>query len=115
MQIPGTQTTLTLQEITIGIDSSGMPTLSAPVTVQDLSGVLLPVKSYEKEQWLKIGIDAEYSYYVSPSQFTSTANTAKLVEKNVLVSTTKTYEIVGIKDYSYISNGGHYKLILRII
>jgi hypothetical protein len=113
--IPGPKTQLILKEIVVSSDSSGLPILPTPITVQSLNGVLRPLKPYEKEQWGKISIIASYAYYVSPSQFASNANKAKLVEKNVLVSATKTYEIVGIEDQTDVQMGAHYKVLLEVL
>jgi len=106
---------LTLKEITESTDSSALPTLSSPITVQNLNGVLRPTNAKEKEEWGKLGVTTSYAYYVSPSQFTSTINLAKLVEKNVLVSATRTYEIVGIEDNTNADRGAHYKVLLEVL
>ena len=113
--LPGPKTTLTLKEIVVSSDGSGLPTLPVPVTVQGLSGVLRPISTTEKDKWDEIGVTASYAYYMSPSQFTSTTNLAKLVEKNVLVSATKTYEIVGIEDNTDVQTGAHYKVMLEVL
>lgn len=113
--LPGPKTTLTLKEITVSSDSAGYPTLSTPITVQNLSGILRPANTKEKEEWAKIGVIASYAYYVSPNSFTSSTNLAKLLEKNVLVSATKTYEIVGIEDNTDVQMGAHYKVMLEVL
>jgi len=113
--LPGPKTTLTLKEIAVASDNSAMPTLSLPITVQNLSGVLRPTNTIEKKQWGELGVTASYAYYISPTQFTSTINLAKLVEKNVLASATKTYEIVGIEDNTNVTMGAHYKVMLEVL
>lgn len=113
--LPGPKTTLTLKEITLSIDSSAMQTLSSPSTVQTLTGVLRPTSTREKDEWAKVSVITSHAFYVSPSQFTSTANEGKLVEKNVLTSSTKTYEIVGIEDNTDASYGAHYKVMLEVL
>jgi hypothetical protein len=113
--LPGPKTLLTLKEITLSSDSAGLPTSAAPVTVQNLYGILRPTSTREKEEWSKIGVTASYAYYVSPSQFSSDINRSKLVEKNLLVSATKTFEIVGIEDNTEVSHGAHYKTMLEVL
>ena len=111
--IPGPKTILILKEITVSYDSSGMPTLADPVTVQSISGVLRPTNAKEKEEWQKMGAIVDYAYYIAPSQFTDETNKAKLLEKNVFTRNTKTYEIVGIEDNTETSRGQHYKVFLQ--
>src|SRR4030042_4173476 len=93
-------TTLTLKEITKSNDSSGMPTVAVGATVQTLTGWFQPTPSKEKETWSKIGVIAEYRFYVYKSQFTSSANEAKLIEGNILSSATVDYNIVGIDNWT---------------
>lgn len=113
--LPGPKTSLTLKEIVTSADGSGLPTPATAVTVQSLSGILRPTNAREKEEWSKLGVLASYAYYVSPSQFSSDINRAKLVEQNVLASATKTYEIMGIEDNTDASSGAHYKVMLEVL
>jgi len=106
-------TTLTLKEITKSYDSSGMPTVTVGSTVQTLSGHLQPVTSKEKETWSKIGIMAEYRFYVEKGKFTSSANEAKLLEGNILAGATVNYNIIGIENQTDAPIGKHYKIYLQ--
>jgi len=113
MSIPGPKQTLTLKSVALSSDGSGLPTLASPATVQTLSGSLQPLKQTEKVQFGEIGIIADSVFYVHKSQFTSSANEAKLIEGNILASSSVNYNITGIQYWNGGPVGIHYKVILR--
>ena len=106
-------TTLTLKEITKSYDSSGMPTVAVGATVQTLAGYFQPTTSKEKETWSKVGVIAEYRFYIDKAKFTSSANEAKLLEGNILASSSVNYNIIGIDNQTDAPIGKHYKVYLQ--
>jgi len=111
--IPGPKSNLTLKSVALSSDSSGLPTLATPATVQTLIGSLQPLKQTERVQFGEIGIIADSVFYCHKSQFTSSANEAKLIEGNILASSTVNYNIIGIETWNGGVVGIHYKIILR--
>lgn len=105
--------TLTLKQITSSYDTSGLPTAAVGATVQTLTGWFQPTTSKEQERWSKVGVVAQYRFFVFKSQFTSSANEAKLLEGNILASATVNYNIIGIDNYTDQSIGKHYVVYLQ--
>ena len=115
MSIPGVKTILTLKEITKSYDSAGLPTLSAGSSVQTLSGSFQPLRQAEKVDYGRVGVTANYVFYFHKSQFSSSANEAKLVEGNILSSATVEYNIVEINYWNGGNFGIHYKVVLEVV
>ena len=110
MNIPKTHT-LTLSTITItaGVDGGRVPVVA---TVQTIQGSLQPMSGREILETQKITADKAWKFYVNVSEFTSSANEAKLKESNrlTLASPAHTFNIL---DVQYWSQGDYYKVIVE--
>ena len=109
--LPGPKTTLTLYELGL-TNSASMTPVETWTAIQDLSGSLQPLSAKESMEYNKETLIANFKFIVASSCFINSTNEAKLVSKNQLRSTTRTFDIIfnGARPEAMIP---HYSVILK--
>ena len=109
--LPGPKTTLTLYELS-ATNSDSMTPIETWTAIQTLDGSLQPLSAKESIEYNKETLIANFKFIVATSCFTSSTNEGKLVSKNQLRSTTRTFDIVfnGARPEAMIP---HYSVILK--
>jgi hypothetical protein len=109
--LPGPKTILTLYEL-ITTQSTSMSPVETYTGIQELSGSLQPINAQEHQIYNKETVVTDYKFLVAQSQFTSSANEAKLTEKNQLRTGSRVFNIVssGSRIEGIIP---HYRVLLK--
>ena len=109
--LPGPKTTLTLYELS-ATNSDSMTPVETWTAIQTLDGSLQPLNAKESIEYNKETLIANFKFIVATSCFTNSTNEGKLVSKNQLRSTTRTFDIVfnGARPEAMIP---HYSVILK--
>jgi head-tail adaptor len=109
--LPGPKTTLTLYELS-ATNSDSMTPIETWTAIQTLDGSLQPLSAKESIEYNKETLIANFKFIVATSCFANSTNEAKLVSKNQLRSTTRTFDIVfnGARPEAMIP---HYSVILK--
>ena len=109
--LPGPKTTMTLYAKTVTQSASLSPVVSWGA-VQTIDGSLQPLNGKESAEYNKETVIANYKFIVGQSVFLSSANEAKLIEKNQIRYGSRIFDIV------FVSNRTegflpHYSVILK--